>query len=289
MANGNNHVRRLLLGKYRIIRYLGGGGFAEVYQAEHIHLRGYFVAIKMLAAHFADEDIKQFHQEAQILAHLNHPGIIRLLDYDIGEHRPFIVMEYAPNGSLRQHFRPEQQLPLLTVASYVKQIAAALQCAHDHHLIHRDVKPENLLLGQQNRLLLSDFGIALLTRSMRAHSVVEVLGTATYTAPEQLQGKPTRASDQYALGIVVYEWLTGRPPFLGNLFQLINQHIESAVPPLRQYSSTIPQQVQEVVLRALTKDPRDRFVCVSEFAHALEDAIGQARRNAAYPTMRDKS
>lgn len=289
MANDNNHnIRQLLLGKYRVIRCLGGGAFAEVYQAEHIHLPGHFVAVKMLTAHFAVEDIRQFQQEAQILAHLNHPGIIRLLDYDIKERKPFIVMEYAPNGSLRDQVPHGQRLPLPTVVSYVKQIAAALQCAHDHHLIHRDVKPENLLLGQQNNLLLSDFGIALLTRSMRVQSIVEAVGTATYSAPEQLQGKPTRASDQYALGIMVYEWLTGRPPFLGDLFQVVNQHIESSVPPLRQYSFMLPQPVQEVVLRALAKDPEDRFVCVSEFADALEDAIVQAGRNAAYPTIRDK-
>jgi serine/threonine protein kinase len=288
MSDGNNRIGQVLLGKYRIIRYLGEGGFARVYQAEHIHLHQRFVAIKMLTTRFTDEYIKQFHEEAQVLAHLNHPGIIHLLDYDVEGRTPFIVMQYAPNGSLRQHVRREQRLPLPTVVSYAGQIAAALQFAHDHHLIHRDVKPENLLLGQQNELLLGDFGIAQLTRSMRTRSIVDVSGTATYMAPEQFQGKPTRASDQYALGIMVYEWLTGRPPFLGNFFQLASQHIQTAVPPLRQYSFMIPQLVEEVVQRALTKDPKDRFGCVAEFAHTLESAIVQARRSAAYPTIREQ-
>ncbi len=288
MSDSNNRIGQVILGKYRIIRYLGEGGFARVYQAEHIHLHQYFVAIKMLTACFADKDIKQFHEEAQILAHLNHPGIIRLLDYDIEGRIPFIVMQYAPNGSLRQHVPCEQRLPLPKVVSYAGQIAAAVQFAHDHHLIHRDVKPENILLDQQNELLLGDFGIAQLTRSIRTRSVVDVTGTATYMAPEQFQGKPTRASDQYALGIMVYEWLTGRPPFLGTFFQLASQHIQTSVPPLRQYSFMIPQLVEEVVQRALTKDPEDRFGCIAEFAHALESAVVQARRNATYPTIRER-
>ncbi len=288
MSDSNNRIGQVLLGKYRIIRYLGGGGFARVYQAEHIHLPQHLVAIKTLTACFASKDIEQFHQEAQILAHLNHPGIIRLLDYDIEGRTPFIVMQYAPNGSLRQHVPHGQRLPLPTVVNYVGQIAAAVQFAHDHHLIHRDVKPENILLGQQNELLLSDFGISRLTRSMRTHSIVDVIGTATYMAPEQFQGKPTRASDQYALGIMVYEWLTGSPPFLGTFFDLASQHINASVPPLRLYSFMVPQLVEEVVRRALTKDPKDRFVCVSEFAHALENAIVQAGRNATYPTVREK-
>jgi serine/threonine protein kinase len=288
MPDQTNRVGQLILGKYRIIRHLGGGGLAQVYQAEHIHLQQRFVAIKTLTARLTDEHIQQFHQEAQILAHLNHSGIIRLLDYDVEGHTPFIVMEYAPNGSLRQHVPRGQQLPLPTVVSYTRQIAEAVQFAHDHHLIHRDMKPENFLLGHKNELLLSDFGIAQLTRSMRTRSIADVTGTATYMAPEQFQGKPTRASDQYALGIMIYEWLTGRPPFRGTFFQLATQHIQAPVPPIRQKSFMVPQLVEEVVQRSLTKDPKDRFVCVSEFAHALEQAVEQAGRNAAYPTIREK-
>ena len=289
MLGKNNRVGQLLMGKYRLIRYLGGGGFAQVYQAEHIHLPQRFVAIKTLTPGFASEDIKQFYQEAQALALLNHPGIVRLLDSDIEGHVPFIVMEYAPNGSLGQHVARGQRLPLPPVVGYVRQIAAAMQFAHDHHLIHRDVKPGNILLGKQNELLLSDFGIAQLTRSMRTHSVLDVIGTVIYMAPEQLLGKPTRASDQYALGVMVYEWLTGRPPFLGTTLQLSMQHIQTAVPPLRQYSFMLPQLVEDVVLRALAKNPEDRFVCVSAFADALELAVEQSARNAAYPTIRDKT
>jgi serine/threonine protein kinase len=289
MQDRNNRVGDLLLSKYRLTRHLGGGGFAQVYQAEHIQLNQRFVAVKTLTPGFANEDIRQFHREAQVLALLNHPGIVRLLDYDIEGHSPFIVMEYAPNGSLRQQVAPGQRISLPTVVSYVKQIAAAMQFAHDHHLLHRDVKPGNILLGKQNELLLSDFGIAQLTRSMRTQSVLDVIGTVTYMAPEQLQGKPTRASDQYALGIMVYEWLTGRPPFLGKTtIQLSLQHIQSAVPPLRQLSFMIPQLVEKVVLQTLAKNPEDRFACVSAFADALEGAVEQSVRNATYPTIREK-
>jgi serine/threonine protein kinase len=242
----------------------------------------------MLTASFTSEDARQFHQEAQALALLEHPGIIRLLDYDIEGRAPFIVMDYAPNGSLRDRVARQQRLPLPTVVSYVKQVGAAMQYAHDRHVIHRDVKPGNILLGKQNELLISDFGIAQLTRSMRTHSVLDVIGTATYMAPEQSLGKPTRASDQYALGVVVYEWLTGRPPFLGTVLQLAVQHVQSAVPPLRQYCFMLPQLVEEVVLRALAKKPEDRFVCVAAFADAFESAVEQSARDATYPTFREK-
>jgi serine/threonine protein kinase len=288
MSERNNRVGEVLQGKYRLIRHLGGGGFAQVYQAEHIQLNQRIVAVKTLTPGFANEDIAQFHREAQVLALLNHPGIVRLLDYDIEGRTPFIVMEYAPNGSLRQQVEYGQRLALPTVVSYVRQVAAAMQFAHDHHLIHRDVKPGNILLGKQNELLLSDFGIAQLTRSMRTQSVLDVIGTVTYMAPEQLQGKPTRASDQYALGIMTYEWLVGKPPFQGNVVQLSIQHIQKAVPPLRQHSFMLPQLVEEVVLRTLAKDPEDRFVCVSAFADALESAVEQSVRNATYPTIREK-
>ncbi|TMC88612.1 MAG: serine/threonine protein kinase, partial [Chloroflexi bacterium] len=204
------------LGHYRLIRKLGSGGFADVYQAEHIYLNTP-AAVKLLNANLASGDIQNFHNEARTIARLVHPHIVRILDFGMEESIPYLVMEYAPNGTMRQRHPKGTQVPLSLIVKYVRQVASALQHAHTHRLIHRDVKPENLLLGGNNELLLGDFGAALLTRTSLMLSAQNIIGTISYMAPEQLQGRPSPASDQYALGIVVYEWLCGSCPFQGPL------------------------------------------------------------------------
>src|SRR5205823_6821544 len=144
-------------------------------------------------------------------------------------------------------------------------MAAALQYAHNHHVIHRDVKPENLLLGSDQDLLLSDFGLALLAPSPELLSTQEMAGTIPYMAPEQLRGKPGFASDQYALAIVAYEWLSGKRPFEGSPWEVAHQHLTLAPPPLQEQHSGLPTGVEEVIQRALAKDPQQRFVSVQAF------------------------
>src|SRR2546421_336565 len=159
----------------------------------------------------------------------------------------------------------------------VKQVADALQYAHDEKLIHRDIKPENMLLGRRNDILLSDFGIALVAQSSRYQSAQEMAGTMAYMAPEQIQGKPRPASDQYSLGIVVYEWLSGDRPFHGSLTELVGQHLSVPPPPLNEKVPAIPLDIEQVVLTALEKDPHQRFGSIQAFATALEEA-SQARQ-----------
>ncbi len=142
---------------------------------------------------------------------------MRVLDFGVENDVPFLVMNYAPNGTLRQLHPSGTRLSPATIASYVEQVAEALQYAHEEKLIHRDVKPENMLLGRGNEVLLSDFGIAVIAESTHYQTSQEVGGTAPYMAPEQIRGKPCPASDQYALGVVVYEWLSGNRPFRGTL------------------------------------------------------------------------
>src|SRR6202165_3480802 len=192
------------LGNYRVINLIGRGGFADVYLAEHIYLKTQ-VAIKILQTKVEnDEDLEGFLKEARTVAHLLHPNIVRVIDFGVDEETPFLVMDYAPNGSLRQRYRKGTQLPLPLIIANVKHIAAALQYAHKEKLIHRDIKPENMLLGRNNEVLLSDFGIALVTQSSLTQSTEDVvIGTMAYMAPEQIQGKARPASDQYALGVVV--------------------------------------------------------------------------------------
>src|SRR5450759_1651395 len=196
------------LGNYRLIRLLGQGGFAEVYLGEHVRL-GTHNAVKVLYTRLAKSDeVENFQKEARTIAHLEHPHIVRIFDFDVVDNTPFLVMNYAPNGSLRQRHPKGTVLPLKTIVSYVKQIADALQYAHDQRLIHRDIKPENILLGRRDELLLSDFGIAILAQSSRYESTQDMVGTMAYMSPEQIQGKPRSASDQYSLGIVAYDWMS---------------------------------------------------------------------------------
>ncbi len=260
------------LGNYHVIRHIGQGGFAEVYLGEHIYLKTQ-VALKVLQTKVANtDDLEGFLNEAQTIAHLVHPQIVRVMDFGVDGETPFLVMDYALNGTLRQRHPRGTILPLTSIVSYVKQVAAGLQYAHDQKLIHRDIKPENMLLGRNNEVLLSDFGIALVAQSSRYQSTQDVVGTVAYMSPEQIQGKPRPASDQYSLGIVVYEWLSGVRPFHGSFTDLCTQHMFAAPPPLHEKVPTVLPEIEQVVTTALAKDPKQRFMSVQAFANALEQA-----------------
>lgn len=259
------------LGNYRLTKLLGQGSFADVYLGEHLYLEAE-AAIKVLRVQFSEDDAKSFLKEARVIARLLHPHIVRVLDFGVQENVSFLVMDYAPNGTLRQRHPKGVPLPLDTIIPYVKQVASALQYAHDHKLIHRDVKPENMLLGRNNELWLSDFGIVQDAQSTLQQVTRDVTGTIAYMAPEQLSGKPRFASDQYALAVVVYEWLTGSRPFRGTFAEIANQHMTLPPPPLREQLAEIPPAVEGVIMTALAKDPAQRFPSMLAFANALEEA-----------------
>ncbi len=221
-------------GNYRLIRLLGRGGFAEVYLGEHIRLNT-SAAIKVLHAQLTSSDEESFNNEARTIARLVHSHIVRVLDFDIQEGVPFLVMEYASNGTLRQRHPKGEKLPLATIVDYVKQVADALQFAHDEKLIHRDIKPENMLLGRHNEILLSDFGIATMTQSSRYQNTQEV--------------------DR---------------PFHGSFTEIATQQMFVPPPPLQEKNPKILPDVEQVVMTALEKDPYRRFASVQAFANALE-------------------
>src|SRR5215472_19294612 len=259
------------LGNYRLLRLLGRGGFAEVYLGEHVYLKRR-AALKVLHTLLEEEDIDPFLAEAQLLARLNHPHIVRVHDFAVVEGTPFLAMDYALHGTLRQRHPRGSCLSLATTVAYVKQVAAALQYAHSHQVIHRDVKPENMLLGASQQVLLSDFGISVFTPSPERLSTQNMAGTLPYMAPEQIRGKPGFGSDQYSLGIVVYEWLCGVRPFEGSLTEVMVQHLTMPPPALREKDPSLPEVVEVVVLKALAKEPEDRYGSVPQFAQALEQA-----------------
>src|SRR5207247_7267689 len=269
-------------GNYRLVSLLGQGGYAEVYLGQHVRLNQQ-AAIKVLHAHLSGVEAEHFQQEAETIATLVHPGIVRVFDYDVQEGVPFLVMDYAPNGSLRQRYPKGSLVPLPVIISSVKQVADALQYAHEQKFIHRDVKPENMLVGRRQEVLLSDFGIATIAHSTSSLSTSAegTSGTLAYMAPEQIEGHPRPASDQYALGVVVYEWLCGSRPFEGSATEVMVQQLTMPPPPLHDQVATIPLGIEQVVLRALAKDPRDRFASVWDFAEALT----QASQLALSPNM----
>ncbi len=256
---------------YQLLRLLGQGTFGEVYLAQHLY-KHTLVAIKILTMQVSDEVLEDFLREARTLFLLNHPHIVPLLDFGSEKKEPFLVIQYAPNGTLRQRHRTGERVPLDMVNSYVQQVASALQYAHDQRLIHCDVKPQNMLLNQDGQVLLSDFGVAAIAHSDRSFTTQQMAGTVAYVAPEQIQGKPRPASDQYALGICAYEWLCGVRPFTGPAWELMSQHISTPPARLRTHIPDLPEAVEEVVLHALAKDPQERFASVTAFATAMQQA-----------------
>jgi eukaryotic-like serine/threonine-protein kinase len=272
------------LGHYRLTRLLGRGGFADVYLGEQIYL-GSQAAIKVLSAPLAPEASSGFLDEARTLVRLVHPRIIHLLDYGVREQKPFLVMEYAPGGTLRKLHPRGERLPLSIIVEYVQQVAEALQYAHNERLIHRDVKPNNLLVGRHGEILLSDFGIALLAHSSRSQRTENIVGTVSYMAPEQIQGHPCQASDQYALGVIAYEWLSGTRPFSGSFVEIAAGHCLAKPPPLEAARLGVSNAVALMVSRALAKDPRQRFASVLAFARALERAARLTRMKSTAPVL----
>jgi len=259
------------LGNYRLVRLLGSGRFAEVYLAEQVYLNT-LAAIKVLHAHLTPETTGNFLREARQLSQLEHPHILRVLDFGLAQERPYLVMEYAPGGTLRQRHPRGSKVALQAILSYVTQVAAALQYAHDQGVVHGDLKPENLLLGKNEQVLLSDFGLALLVPAPNALHVPEMYGTLIYMAPEHLRGVPSLQSDQYALAVIMYEWLSGQPPFQGAVAEVVSQHLFATPTLLREQDAQVPLAVERVVLKALSKDPKLRFVDVLSLATALREA-----------------
>ena len=255
---------------YLLLRRLGSGAFGEVYLAEHRHRKTLF-ALKMLRSQLNQENLKAFLNEARVMR-LIHPNIIRVQDFGIDGDIPFIVMDYLPSGTLRELHPRGKALSLKMIVAYVKQVAEALQYAHDEGLVHRDVKPENMLIGTWDEIVLSDFGIVTTSYTWGEASQGGSAGTIMYMAPEQIQARAVRASDQYALAALAYEWLVGVPPFLGNMTELAAKHLHIPPPSLCERDPTIPPEVEQVVLKALEKDPTRRFSSVREFALALEQA-----------------
>jgi serine/threonine protein kinase len=288
--------------RYRILRLLGSGGMDDVYLAEDARIEQQ-VAIKVIRAEVSvqanQEAAHLFQREAKAIAKLDHPYILPLYDY--GEERLgnmtviYLVMPYRKEGSLTDWLRQHSQAGILApqeVIHFIAQAASALQHAHDHQIIHQDVKPSNFLLRHRQEtpmrpdLLLADFGIARLATATASASQ-SIRGTPTYMAPEQWEGHPVPATDQYALAVMAYELLTGRPPFQGAPGPLMYQHLMAPVPPPSSVNQHLSRELDAVLLHALAKKPEERFASMTALANAFQQAVQAAEpppRPAATPT-----
>lgn len=262
------------LGNYSLIRLLGKGGMARVYLARQIYIDR-LVAIKILDLRASLQEAEELRREASLLARLSaHPHIVQIYEFDFAGRVPFLVMEYAPYGSMRSYCGGGACLLPREACRYLRQAAAALQMVHNYGLVHQDVKPDNLLLARPGHLLLSDFGIAASLRLARLRATHTLVGTAAYMAPEQFEGWPCMASDQYALAVVLYEWLCGVPPFVGSVAELQQLHQRRApVPSPRERVPSLPPAIEPVLARALAHEPGRRYPSVWAFARACERAL----------------
>lgn len=264
------------LGNYQLMRLLGKGAFADVYLGQHRFLSQRQVAIKILAVRLDTHDGTEFQREANQLAALKHPHIVSLLDFSVEGMIPYLVMDYCPGGTLRQRHPRGTRLPLPQVVNYVEQMAQALDYAHAQRIIHRDVKPENMLIGQNGEILLSDFGVATVAHATVSMHTQIPSGTVLYMAPEQIQAQARPASDQYALAVAAYAWLAGEYPFEGSSSEVIGKQLTAPPPPLRALLPDLPPAVEAVVLTALAKNPQERFATTRSFAQALAQAANPA-------------
>jgi serine/threonine protein kinase len=271
----------VLAGRYRLIAPLGEGGMAAVYRARDLRLNRE-VAVKVLRDELTrDPDfLSRFEREAQVVASLSHPNIVPV--YDVGEEQGsrFIVMEYVRGRTLKDAIEAGGPPPVDRAVGILLSVLDALGYAHERGLIHRDVKPQNILLTPSGDARLADFGIAHLVDSSTTRTAA-ILGSAHYLSPEQARGEEaTPASDVYACGIVLYETLAGVPPFNGpNALAIANQHLHATPPSIREERPEVPAPIATALVRALAKTPGARFATAAEFARALAPA--QASNSSA--------
>ena len=266
--------------RYTGAQPIGRGGMGEIFRATDTTL-GRAVAVKVLAEGYAqDASVRErFTREALAVARLSgNPNIVTI--YDVGEHneRPFIVMEYLSGGSLEQKIRAEGAQTPRQALEWLDQSANALDAAHREGVVHRDVKPANLLLDRYGRVHVADFGIASAAGLASLTQTGTVLGTASYLSPEQAQGeRTTPASDLYSLGIVAFELLTGRRPFEGDSVAAeAAAHVTGVVPPVRELNPALPSELDPVFAKALAKDSTRRFSSAAEFVAALRQSLDEA-------------
>ncbi|RLC83861.1 MAG: serine/threonine-protein kinase, partial [Chloroflexi bacterium] len=271
------------LGPYRILEQIGTGGMATVYKAYQPAMERY-VAVKVIAAHFAQDEtfLRRFRREARAVAQLEHAHILPVHDYGEAEGRPYLVMRYLEAGTLKDRMA-QRPLPFTEVNRIIGQVGSALDYAHRIGIIHRDVKPSNVLLDAEGDAFLTDFGLAkMLEASVQLTETGVGIGTPAYMSPEQGRGERVdHQADIYSLGVMLYEMVTGRPPYEAETpLAVVIKHITEPLPLPRSIRPDLPEEVERVILKALAKDPADRFQTAGEMVRALDAAVRAAEAAA---------
>jgi serine/threonine-protein kinase len=271
---------RRLSGRYKILDMIGGGGMANVYLA-HDMILDRDVAVKVLRMDFAEDEefIRRFHREAQSATSLAHPNIVSI--YDVGEEDSiyYIVMEYVDGQTLKQYIQQNSPIRIDDALEIMKQLTSAISHAHQNHIIHRDIKPHNILIDRHGNVKITDFGIAMALSATSITQTNSVLGSVHYLSPEQARGgMANRKSDIYSLGIVMFELLTGRLPFSGeSAVSIALKHLQSETPSLKRWNPSIPQSVENIVLKATAKDPFHRYDSVEDMEEDISTALEPER------------
>ncbi len=267
------------IGSYKLTGWLGKGAAADVYRATEVPLDRQ-VAFKIMANNDSQADpnfASRFLLEARAIAGLHHPNIITIYQYGEWRQRPYLVTELLEGGSLKEVLDGDNRLDLAQTVAIIAQVGAALETAHSHNIIHRDVKPSNVLLDGQGRAVLADFGIAKVLNAKDNLTMTGMsIGTPEYMSPEQAMGQPVdRRSDIYSLAILAYRMLAGRCPFQNeSALAVLIAHSRETPPPLRHYEPEVPPAVELVILRALAKKPDERYQTAAQFVNALQAAAG---------------
>src|ERR671932_355877 len=265
-VTGDTLIDSVFDGRYRIIRKLGSGGMANVYLAEDQEL-GRRVAINILNDRHAGDDqfIERFRREAKNAAGLSHPNIVSIFDRGEAEGTYYIAMEFLDGRSLKELIVTRGPAPIARSIEYTRQILAALAHAHRHGIVHRDIKPHNVVVNSDGRLKVTDFGIARSGASQMTE-VGSIIGTAQYLSPEQARGAPVdQRSDVYSVGVVLYEMLTGRVPYTGDTaLEIAMKHLQEVPTPPSELRPEIPEDPDMIAMRALSKDSADRYQTAEE-------------------------
>jgi len=274
------------LGSYQIVAPLGEGGMAAVYKAYHPAMDRY-VALKILPRHFASDPlfVARFQQEAKVIAQLQHPHILPVHDFGEADGYTYLVMPFVQSGTLAD-FLIGAPLPWPQIRAAISQIGGALDYAHAHGLIHRDVKPSNVLMDESGNCLLSDFGLAKIVEgSLHLTTSGAIMGTPAYMSPEQGLGHTLDGrSDIYSLGVILYEMATGRAPYQAETpMAVMIKHISDPLPLPSTINPSIPEAVERVILKALAKNPEDRFATAGEMVRALQAAIPETAQLPSAP------
>ena len=296
MATIDERRGTIFAGRYRLDRKLGGGGMADVWLAEDQEL-GRKVAIKMLHDRYANDTqfVERFRREATHAAGLSHPNVVSIFDRGEAGGSYFIVMEYVEGRTLKELIVTRGPCPVPVAISYVRQVLAALRYAHRNGIVHRDIKPHNVLVDHEGRVKVADFGIARAGSSQMTEAG-SIIGTAQYLSPEQARGAPVdESSDLYSTGILLFELLTGKVPFTGETpVEIAMKHLSQVPPAPSSIRSEVPHDLDLVVLRALAKEPADRYRSAKEMDRDLElvgrgDAVGPETEEAATMVLRGES